>query len=184
MAEDKENLEQSVEVSQDSSSESAQGQENIEMDELALAKEKIKELEDRYLRTHADFENTKKRIEREKYQLLEYANEKFSKDLLSIADALEMALNASNNESADSAELLAKMRDGISLTLENLHKVFNRHGIEKIESLGGFDPNFHEAVMQVVSESHNEGEIVQMLQQGYKYKDRVLRPAMVSVCKK
>ncbi len=159
-------------------------QESIEIDELALANEKIKELEDRYLRTHADFENTKKRIEREKYQLLEYAYEKFSKDLLGIADSLEMALASANNENIDPAELLAKMKDGISLTLDNLHKVFNKHGIEKIDTDGTFDPNVHEAVMQVPSETHEAGEIVQQLQQGYKYKDRVLRPAMVSICKK
>lgn len=152
--------------------------------QLADVQKKLKEYEDMYLRTHADFENTKKRLEREKYQMIEYASEKFAKDLLPVLDALEMALNSSSSEESESNELLAKMQEGIGHTIDNFLKVFVKHGIEQITTDGGFDPHLHEAVMQAQSDEHEEGQIVQVLQKGYKYKERVLRPAMVSVCKK
>lgn len=146
--------------------------------------EKIKECEDRYLRVHADFENVKKRLEKEKYQLLDYAYEKFAKDLLPVIDSLEMALQSTNNQEIESKELLEKVKEGIGLTLENFSKTFTKHGVEPIGVEDGFDPHFHDAVMQIDSPDHNSGEIVALLQKGYKYKERVLRPAMVSLCKK
>ncbi len=155
-----------------------------ENSEEKSTEEKLKECEDRYLRVHADFENVKKRLEKEKYQLLDYAYEKFAKDLLPVADSLEMALQSLNNESCDNAELLDKLKEGVELTLENLNKTFNKHGIEHIKTDDGFDPHLHDAVMKVESEEHDEGDIVQHLQKGYKYKQRVLRPSMVSICKK
>ncbi len=158
--------------------------EEVSGDDKASLEEKLKECEDRYLRTHADFENVKKRLEREKYQLLEYAYEKFAKDLLPVIDSLEMAMQSSKNEQLDSKELLEKLQEGIGLTLENFAKAFNKHGIDLIECEGEFDPHLHDAVMQVASEEHDEGQIVQLLQKGYKYKERVLRPSMVSICKK
>jgi len=144
---------------------------------------KLKEAEDKYLRVHADFENIKKRLEREKYQAIEYASENFAKDLLAPIDSLEMAI-ASIKADGDAEELLKKMQEGLELTIRNFKTVFEKHGIELVEIDSGFDPNFHDAVMQVGSEKHEDGEIVQLLQNGYKYKDRLLRPAMVSVCKK
>ena len=144
---------------------------------------KLKEAEDKYLRVHADFENIKKRLEREKYQAIEYASENFAKDLLAPIDSLEMAI-ASIKADGDTEELLKKMQEGLELTIRNFKTVFEKHGIELVEIDSGFDPNFHDAVMQVASEKHEDGEIVQLLQNGYKYKDRLLRPAMVSVCKK
>lgn len=147
-------------------------------------RESLKMAEDKYLRVHADFENTKKRLEREKYQLLDYAYEKFAKDLLPVIDSLDMALASSNNENADKAELLEKLKEGISLTMDNFIKVFKNHGVEIVGTNEGFDPHLHEAIMQTPSEAHDEGAIVAVLQKGYKYKERVLRPALVNVCKK
>lgn len=145
---------------------------------------KLREYENNYLRVHADFENTKKRLEREKYQLLEYAYEKFAKDLLPVIDSLEAAHVSADNAEIASEELLEKVKEGIGLTLDNFRKAFKKHGIDLIETEGGFDPHLHEAVMHAPSEEHEEGEVVQTLQKGYKYKERVLRPAMVSICKK
>lgn len=144
---------------------------------------KIKELEDSYLRVHADFENTKKRLEREKFQALEYAYEKIAKDLLPIVDTLEIALKSANEVSGEESELQAKFKEGLELTLDNFSKVLQRHGIEMITCEGEFDPHLHECIMQVPSPSHQEGEIVQVFQKGYRYKERVLRPAMVSIAK-
>ena len=132
---------------------------------------KIKELEDQYLRTYADFENTKKRLMREKDQALEYAYEKIAKDLLPSIDTLEIALKTikESKENSDQTEILGKIEEGIALTLDNLLKTLAKHGIEPIDASGEFDPN--------------SGEIVAEMQKGYKYKERVLRPSMVSIAK-
>jgi len=146
---------------------------------------KLKEAEDKYLRVHADFENIKKRLEKEKYNAIDYASEKFAKDLLAPIDSLEMALaaeEASTDLPAD--ELLAKLKEGVELTIKNFNTVFEKHNITAVDTDGDFDPNFHDAVMQIDSPDHEDGQIVQRLQKGYKLKDRLLRPAMVSICKK
>jgi len=137
--------------------------------------EKLKELEDRYLRTHAEFENIKKRLEKEKYSAIEYASEKFAKDLLPTLDALEAALKTDDKEQFD------QLREGVQLTLDGLVKTFKKHGIEPVSHEAGFDPNIHEAVMQLPSEEHESGAIVQVMQQGYIYKERTLRPSLVSI---
>jgi len=144
---------------------------------------KLKESEEKYLRVHADFENIKKRLEREKYQAIDYASEKFAKDLLSPIDSLEMAMSSATAD-LSAEELLEKLKEGINLTIKNFNTAFEKHDISLVESDGHFDPNFHNAIMQVESEDHEEGDIVQVMQKGYKYKERLLRPAMVSICKK
>ncbi|WP_027327336.1 nucleotide exchange factor GrpE [Helicobacter pametensis] len=138
---------------------------------------KFKELESEYLRVHADFENVKKRLEREKYQALEYCYEGIAKDLLPILDTLEKALESARSVGDEA------ISEGIKLTLDNLLKVLGKHGIEVIAESGEFDPLLHDAIMQVPSSEVEEGSIVQTLQKGYKYKERTLRPAMVSVAK-
>ena len=149
-------------------------------DKIAKLEEQLKESEDKYLRVHADFENIKKRLEREKYQAIDYASEKFAKDLLAPIDTLEMALKSANVD-LDAAELLGKLKEGIELTIKNFNSTFEKHNISKIETDGEFDPNVHNAVMQVDSENHESGQIVAELQKGYMLKDRLLRPSMVSI---
>ncbi|MFA9373474.1 nucleotide exchange factor GrpE [Poseidonibacter sp.] len=154
-------------------------------DKIAKLEALLKESEDKYFRVHADFENIKKRLEKEKYQAIDYASEKFAKDLLSPIDTLEMALAAEEAASALPAEeLLSKLKEGVELTIKNFYTAFEKHDISIIETEGEFDPNFHDAVMQIDSPDHEDGHIVQRLQKGYKFKDRLLRPAMVSICKK
>lgn len=159
-----ENIEQTAEVV-----------EPVEVD----AEAKYKELEDKYLRAHADFENTKKRLEKEKQMAIDYTNEKFAKEMLPIIDSLELALAHSGEESETS-----KLREGVSLTLDTLVKAFERNGIKQIPTSGAFDPEMHEAIMQAPSDEIEEGHIVATLQKGYIFRDRLIRPALVSVCKK
>ena len=154
------------------------------IDEIQLLNEQLKECEDRYLRTHADFENIKKRMEKEKFTAISYAHEQFARDLLPIIDALEMASNTCDKEECDVDEnLLDKVKEGINLTIEQFKKAFEKHGIELVDIKEGFNPNFHEAVMQLDNEDKKSGEILEVFQKGYKIKDRVLRPAMVSIVK-
>lgn len=159
--------------------EETQKEESLE-DKIAKLEEQLKESEDKYLRVHADFENIKKRLEREKYQAIDYASEKFAKDLLAPIDTLEMALQSANVD-LDAAELLKKLKEGIELTIKNFNTTFEKHNISKIETDGEFDPNVHNAVMQVDSADHESGQIVAELQKGYMLKDRLLRPSMVSI---
>ncbi|WP_320035307.1 nucleotide exchange factor GrpE [Halarcobacter sp.] len=173
---------------QEETVENTEATESVELreeDKIAELEAKLKESEDKYFRVHADFENIKKRLEKEKYQAIDYASEKFAKDLLAPIDTLEMALAAEEAASGMAAEeLLAKLKEGVELTIKNFNTAFEKHDINLVETDGEFDPNFHNAIMQVESDEHEDGQIVQVMQKGYKFKDRLLRPAMVSICKK
>ncbi len=151
-------------------------------DPVKELEERVSELEDLRLRDLAEFENIKKRLEKEKQQSIAYAHEQFARDLLAVIDSLDNA-QASMGESESSDEALENIKEGINLTMDQFKKVFAKHGIELVDMESGFDPNFHEAVMRVDSDEHSEGDIVQVFQKGYKIKDRVLRPAMVSISK-
>ena len=149
-------------------------------DIISKLEEDLKQSEEKFLRVHADFENIKKRLEREKYQAIDYASEKFAKDLLTPLDTLEMAL-ASANVDLSAEELLPKLKEGIELTIKSFITTFEKHNITKVDTTGEFDPNMHNAVMQVDSQNHESGQIVSELQKGYMLKDRLLRPSMVSI---
>lgn len=188
--EKKEELEQVEETTKQECSESCtSSEENCENQSqsseelIAKLEEQLKQEQEKYLRVHADFENIKKRLEREKYAAIDYASEKFAKDLLTPIDTLEMALQSANAD-IEANELLAKLKEGIELTIKNFNNVFEKHNITKIDTDCEFDPNVHNAVMQVDSSEHEDGAIVTQLQKGYMLKDRLLRPAMVSICKK
>ena len=167
------------ETTTETTEETVSKEESLE-EKIARLEEELKQSEEKYLRVHADFENIKKRLEREKYQAIDYASEKFAKDLLTPIDTLEMALQSAN-VNLDAAELLGKLKEGIELTIKNFNSTFEKHNISKIETDGEFDPNVHNAVMQVDSENHESGQIVSELQKGYMLKDRLLRPSMVSI---
>lgn len=159
---------------------SADSNESSDSSESTTESDKIKALEEKYIRAYAEFDNVKKRLEREKYQSLEYANEQILKDFLPILDTLESALESTKN---DDSEAMAKIREGIQLTIDNFLKAFSKHSVERISTEGEFDPNVHNAIMQIKSEGKADGEIAQVIQKGYKYKDRVIRPSMVAITK-
>lgn len=189
MSENKnEQIEQEIveEQASNESTETCEASKEASSDEIiAQLKEQLQQSEDKYLRVHADFENIKKRLEKEKYQAIDYASEKFAKDLLSPIDTLEMALAAEEAATNLSAEdLLAKLKEGVELTIKNFYTAFEKHNITVVDTDGEFDPNYHNAIMQVASDNHENGEIVQVMQKGYLLKDRLLRPAMVSICQK
>jgi molecular chaperone GrpE len=187
-----ENIEQTDQESNEEAKESnEEGEQEVKEptceEQLENAKDEIARLEDALLREKAEYENMRKRLEKEKIQAMAYASEQFARDLLAVIDALELASESATNiksqEDIDNEEVLKKLSEGIELTIEQMRKVYSKHGIELITIENGFDPNYHDAVMQVDSDSHESGEVVQVLQKGYTIKDRVLRPAMVSVAK-
>ncbi|HIC10877.1 MAG TPA: nucleotide exchange factor GrpE [Campylobacterales bacterium] len=154
-----------IESSQESSSEM--------VDELEA---KLKECEDKYVRVFAEFENYKKRLEKEKLQAIEYSLENFAKDILPVLDHLHMAI-----KSAETDPNVEQLKEGVEITLKNFLSMLQKHGVEKIDTQNGFDPNLHEAVMRVDSDEVESGEIVEVLQDGYKLRERVLRATMVSI---
>lgn len=143
----------------------------------ALQREKDA-LQDRLLRTAAEFDNYRKRMDRERRDLAEYAAADVIKDLLPILDNFERALQAPATLETDA------VRKGIELIHKQMLDLLKKRGVRPIEALGvDFDPNFHQAVIHEASADHREGEVMQELQRGYLLGDRLLRPAMVKVAK-
>ncbi|WP_456430474.1 nucleotide exchange factor GrpE [Nitratifractor sp.] len=161
--------------------EEAQAENGSESEELEACRKELEETKDKYLRAHADFENMKKRLEKEKANAVAFANESFATDLLTVVDSFESALGTIDQIEGD--EAVEKIKEGMALTYEQLIKVLKKHGVEAIENEGVFDPHVHQVVQQVESEAHEKNEIVDVYQKGYKLKDRVLRPSMVTTKK-
>ncbi|WP_304544201.1 nucleotide exchange factor GrpE [Sulfurimonas microaerophilic] len=171
-----EELEESLEELNEEAQADAEAVDN----ELDLLQNELTTLKDKYARVHADFENIKKRLEREKYTAVEYANEKFAKDMVPVIDSLEGALKSVQTD-ADKAELFDKLKEGIELTHKQFLTSLEKHGVTMVSHDEPFDPNIHNAIQSVDSEDVESGQIVQTFQTGYKYKERPLREAMVVV---
>jgi len=155
-----------------------------EVDELSQLKELVAEWEDKYLRAHADFENSKRLLMKDKTAAVSYANESFANDVLAVVDSFDSALAMiATTEVEEDSEVISKIKEGLELTYTQLTKVLEKNGIKAVECEGEMNPDVHQAIMQVESEDKQTGEIVQVLQKGYTIKDRLLRPAMVSTAK-
>jgi molecular chaperone GrpE len=180
----KDKKETSIEAEIETTEESVEQKEEDNISEVEKLKEKIAELEDKYIRTHASFENSKRLLAKDKATAVAYANESFAKDILTVIDSLDSALSIIDNvKEGDTKEFLKKMKEGLKLVDEQLHKVLEKHDIKNIDCTKEYDPNLHQAIMQVESDKHKSGQIVQVMQKGYTIKDRVLRPAMVTTAK-
>ena len=143
----------------------------------ALQREKDA-LQDRLLRTAAEFDNYRKRMDRERRDLSEFAASDVLKDLLPIVDNFERALQAPATADTEA------FRKGIELIHKQMLDLLRKRGVRPIEARGtDFDPNFHQAVIHEPSDSHREGEVIEELQRGYLIGDRLLRPSMVKVAK-
>ncbi|HKG74542.1 MAG TPA: nucleotide exchange factor GrpE [Aestuariivirgaceae bacterium] len=163
-----------------------------ESDPLKLAlqavdalKEENAQLKDKLLRTLADMENLRKRLEREKAEATLYAASNFARDLLSVADNFSRALAAVTPEQRTAAdEMSSNLLAGIEVTERELTNVLERHGIRRIDAMGQkFDPHMHQAIFEVPTADHPAGTVVQVMQNGYAIGTRCLRPALVGVAK-
>ena len=168
--------EEGVEITNEEADADAEAVEN----EFDLLQTELTSLKDKYARVHADFDNIKKRLEREKYTAVEYANEKFAKDMIPVLDALDGAMKSIDTD-ADKAELFDKLKEGIELTHKSFLTQLEKHGVAQVSHDEPFDPNIHNAIQAMDSEDVESGQIVQTFQTGYKYKNRPLREAMVIV---
>lgn len=151
------------------------------IEELESDLEKTKDL---MLRTAADAENLRRRMDREKQDFSKYAISNFAKDLLSVADNMDRTLSAIKPEDRAAHAALDQVVVGIELTRTDFQNAMKKHGVELVETVGQpFDPNFHQAVTEIESAEHAPGTVVEQFSAGYKIGDRLLRPAMVSVAK-
>jgi molecular chaperone GrpE len=146
---------------------------------LQKAQEEAAENYDRFLRVSADLENYKKRVSKEKADLIRYGNEELIKELLPVIDNLERALGHTSSDGAKEG-----ISDGVAMTLQQFLGILQRFGVTPISVEGEpFDPTKHEAVMEQATDDYNPGHVVAELQKGYLLNDRLVRPAKVAVAK-
>jgi molecular chaperone GrpE len=144
---------------------------------------KAEEYWDRLLRQTADFDNFKKRAAREKTDAIKYANEGLLQKLIPILDNFEMALAAVSNDNAGGSA--QSLQQGVAMIQSQLRNALLEAGLEEIDATNqAFDPNLHEAVSQKETTEVPEGNVVQQMRKGYKFRDRLVRPASVVVAKK
>ncbi len=150
--------------------------------ELEQARQDAADEHDRLLRVSAEFENYKKRMDRQADEFKKYANESLLKDLLTIVDNLERAICSTDQDKGVTSE--ACVIEGVELTLNEILKVLKKFNVTPIEAKGKpFDPVYHEAMMQEETDEYPENTVTNELQKGYMLHDRLLRPAMVVVSK-
>ena len=144
--------------------------------DIAALKAERDALQDRLLRTAAEFDNYRKRIDRERREQSDAAAFSLLSEVLPVVDNLERALQSPSGPEA------AGFRAGVELILRQLVDLLRKRGVTPIEALGAdFDPRFHQAVSQEASDAHRDGEVMEEMQRGYMLGDRLLRPAMVKV---
>ena len=167
--------EEDTQESEETSEEAAEdsGKESGEENEEVKDEGKEEEGELRYLRLMADFQNYKKRVEKEKRDLYSYANENIMNDLLTVMDNFERALEHDADEN---------FKEGIEMIFKQLSDVLEKDGLAEIPALGEeFDPNVHSAVMTEETEDYESGKVSGVMQKGYTLNGKVIRPAMVKV---
>jgi molecular chaperone GrpE len=150
--------------------------------QLKECQSQVAEWKDRALRTAADYENFKKRSDKEKVMWITGAQSSVLLDLISIVDDFDRAFAHTSARPEEPQSGVSKDA-GFELIYKSLQKILEKYGVQEIKELTHFDPVKHEAIMQVESVDHTQGDIVQVLQKGYTFKGEVLRPAKVSISK-
>lgn len=145
------------------------------------AEQKEEDFKEKFYYLAAEFENARKRFDREREKFVKYGNERILKSLLDVVDNLDRTFSSIKD---DEDEKIKNIANGIGMVQEQFIKVLTDNGLEKIESLGKeFDPNFHEAMAQQPVEGKKDNEVVQVYQDGYMLNGRLLRAAKVIIAK-
>ena len=148
-------------------------------------KEEILTLKEEKIRALAEMENLRKRFDREKIDSIKFGSVNFARDILSPGDNLDRALSAIKQEEQDHSESIKNLIEGLKMVQKELSTALEKHGISRIDTMNKkFDPNLHQAMMEIERDDFDEGIVVQEIQTGYMMHDRLLRPAMVAVSKK
>ncbi len=158
---------------------------NKEQSEESL-ENKLKSVEEKLLRTLAEMENQRRRFEKEREEAFEFGGFNFAKESLALLDNIDRATTSfKNDENLKKNKDLEKILDGIEIVKKDLITIFNKNGVEVIECINKkFDPNFHQAMLEIEDNIKEPGTVVQEIQKGYMMKSRLLRPALVGVTKK
>jgi molecular chaperone GrpE len=168
-------------------SEQSKDDEKSKKEEVELTPEdKIKELEEKLVRTLAEMENQRRRFEKEKDDAFEYGGFSFARESLNLIDNFDRAKQSlENDEKIKNSDLLQKVLDHLDIIKKDLISIFKKNNIEEIMAVDKkLDPNLHQAMMEVEDNNKEPGTIVQEIQKGFKMKDRLLRPSLVAVSKK
>lgn len=160
-----------------SSSQTGQGE-----TELDMIRSERDEMKDKYLRLYAEFDNYRKKTQKDKEELAKFANESLVYDLLPAIDSLDMALSHATEGNGDA---FLALREGVENTLRELMRVLGKNGLKPIEALGRpFDPAYHHAMSVVEKPETESNMVVEEFRKGYMFHEKVLRPSLVSVSKK
>ena len=182
MEEIREDDAQEKEIEEESSEARPKEEEQKELtpdQEMARMQQEVEQANDMMLRLAAELDNYKKRVAKERESLIRYAAQDVLQELIPVLDNFERAIEAAG-KSKDFDSFL----EGVKMIYKNMYDVMGRKGLARIDAVGEtFDPNIHEAVMQVTSQEHPENIVVEELQKGYVLHDRVIRPSMVVVSK-
>ena len=181
---DKKKEEKTVPENKEPKSELKEKKEDIKKEENL--EDKLKTVEEKLLRTMAEMENQRRRFEKERQEAFEFGGFNFARESLSLLDNIDRATASfKNDENLKNNKDLDKIIEGIEVVKKDLISIFKKNGIELIECMNKkFDPNFHQAMMEVEDNTKETGTIVQEIQKGYMMKDRLLRPSLVGVAKK
>lgn len=151
---------------------------------LAACQQEVVLWKDKFLRANADFKNFKQRVEKEQVQWIRSGQALLLADFLAIVDDIDRALFEYKKYQKEEQSLKADAWiEGFELISKSLYNVLEKYGVTEITDLAEFNPEFHEALVQIDSPDYSSGEIVEVLQKGFKFKDEILRPAKVSVAK-
>jgi len=147
--------------------------------------EKLKTVQDKLLRTMAEMENQRRRFEKEKQEAFEFGGFNFAAESLPLIDIIDRAfVSFKNDESLKNNKDLNKIIDGLEIVKKDLVSIFKKNRIEPIECINKkFDPNFHQAMLEIEDNTKETGTVIQEIQKGYMMKDRLLRPSLVGVAK-
>ena len=147
---------------------------------------KLKAAEEKLLRAMAETENQRKRFDKEIQEAFEFGGFNFARESLSLLDNIDRAINSFKNDDAlKNNKDLGKIIEGIEIVKKDLVSIFKKNSIEAIECLNKkFDPNFHQAMLEIEDNTKEAGTVIQEIQKGYMMKDRLLRPSLVGVTKK
>ncbi len=148
--------------------------------------DKIKDLEDKLVRSYAEIENQRRRFEKEKEDAFDYGGFSFAKEALNLIDNLERSkISLENDESLKNTKALKKTIEHLEIINKDMLSILKKNNIEEIKSINQkLDPNFHQAMMEIEDDKKESGTIIQEIQKGFMIKDRLLRPSLVAVSKK
>ena len=177
---------QEINETQENSEQEQNGLDNGNENQEPSTEDKLKETQDKLLRTLAEIENQRRRFEKETKEAFEYGGFNFARETLAVLDNLQRAYQSiKNDESLKDNKDLNKFLENIEIIEKDLVSIFEKNNIKKIKCLNEkFDPNQHQAMLEIEDEKVEPGTILQEIQPGYFLKDRLLRPSFVAIAKK